>query len=239
MIITDIKRFISAVQKYYPHYGNILNIQHFKFDKNGYFVISTKVKQFQHLRIVQDDIEPNKTYDFNINHIKEIMTYNLGASSIGLYVLPERKNVKCGIPMEHVFSYNGIQTDFNSVFYKTSKFDSVIKSVIQYDEQFDKIIGNFKVMKIQNKAGFKYCNYTATTESIFNFYSLQNAKDINMSIPMTPMVIPIHTGTKNNSDIKILPWNQKNIPDLSNLYDYSKSVPNPPAIQKIIMEACR
>lgn len=234
MIIKDLKDFIPNVEKHYPHYGDIFGLDHFKCDKNGYFVISTKVKQFRHLRIVLDNADPNMVYNFNLGDIKNIMRFKLGNPSIGLYVLPERNNIKCGIPTEHIFSYDDINRDFSSVFYKTSKFDTVVKSVTEYDTNIDKINGSFQIMKIPDKNGFKYCNYKTETESIFNFFHLQDIKDISMGMPMTPMVIPIHTGIKDNSNIKILPWNQNNMPNLSALYDYNKAIPNPPALQKII-----
>lgn len=238
MIITDIKRFIPEVKKYYNHYGDIIDMQHFKLKTNGYFVITTKVKQFKHLRIFRDDVQPNIIYSFNIGDIKNIMQLQFGNPSIGLYVLPKQDDKICGLTPEHIFSYDDIYRDFKSTFYKTSKFDTVIKSFTQYNPDTNETIGNFKVMQIPSRDGFKYCNYTTAKESFFNFYCLQDVKDISMNMPMTPMVIPINTGIKDNSNIKILPWNPINLPNLKTLYKYNKkTILNPPAIQNILMNA--
>ena len=235
MIIRDLKKFIPSIEAHYPHYGNILDMQHFVSDKKGYFAISTNAGKFRHLRIIRDNMLMEKEYDFNLGDIKNIMEFLWGSRSTGIYVLPRKNNVVCGMPTEHVFSYNGIRADFESTFYKTSKFDTVIKSVTEYNIKTNDVIGKFKVMKIPNKNGFIYCNYTTAKESIFNFYSLQRTKDEDMNMPMTPMVVPIHSGTKDNYNVKILPWNPDNIPDLMKLYDYSNGVTKMQSIQNIIL----
>lgn len=234
MIIRDLNKYAPAVEKYYPYYGNILDMQHFESQNNGYFVISTKAGKYQHLRIVRDNISPKIIHPLNLRDIKSIMTFQWGINSIGLYVLPKKADVICGMPTEHIFSYNGIQNDFKSIFYKTSKFDTVVKSVIKENEKLGKVIESFKVMKIPQKTGFIYCNYTTEQEACFNFFSLQVAKDEYMNMSVTPMVVPINSGSKDNFNLKILPWAENNIPNLHNLYDYRKQLENPPIIQNII-----
>jgi hypothetical protein len=236
MIIRDLKKFIPSIEAHYPHYNNILDLQHFTCNQRGYFSITTKIKQFRHLRIVRDNVAPKRVYDFNLGDIKKIMQFSFGPNSTGIYVLPKKSNTVCGLPTEHIFSYDEIYKDFNSVLHYISEHDKIIKSVIEYDAKVEHVTGTIKIMETSGKKAFKYCNYKTENESIFNFYSLLNAKNVNMDMPSVPMVVPIHADNPDNSNIKILPWPQNNIPDLMNLYNYDIPPSNPPTIQKIIRD---
>lgn len=238
MIISNLEKHISSIEKNYPYYGPILSAAKIQFindgQKRGYFTIETHVGKFQHLRIIPENFVPDTKYDFNVVDIKQIMNWIWGYAAIGMYVLPKSQNIICGMPTEHIFSYSGIDRDMCEALAQTSDSDNIIKFVHIVDNAGNKT-GEAKIMKgTQSQI---HCDYKTAKKHNFNFYDLQNMKDFNMQMHKTSMVIPISGNFGNNNDLKILPWNMDNIPDLNKLYNYSKALRNPMPLQEIIQFA--
>ena len=55
-----------------------------------------------------------------------------------------------------------------------------------------------------------------------------------MNMHASAMAIPISGNFGDSNGLKILPWNPINIPDLSELYDYSKVLKKPMSLQEIV-----
>lgn len=235
MIINNLEKHISNIEKNYPYYGPILSALKIQFitkeEKRSYVVIQTQVLNFRHLRIIPEKIIPGKKYDLNISDAKQIMNWLWGYSATGMYVLPKSQNIICGMPTEHIFSYNGIEGDLRAALAQTSDSDNIIKHIHIIDKSGNKK-GEAKIMK--GKQSQIHCNYKTEIKYNFNFYDLQNTKDIGMNLHNTAMIIPISENFGYSSDLKILPWNPMNIPDLSKLYDYSKALKKTMPLQEII-----
>ncbi len=238
MIINDLRNYIPNIEKNYPYYGSVLSVAKIQFidneQKRGYFTIETRVEKFKHLRIIPEKFIPGEKYDFNIVDIKQIMNWIWGYAATGMYVLPKSQNIICGMPTEHIFSYSGIEQDLRTALGQISDFDDIIKFVHVLDNAGNKK-GEAKIMK--GKQSQIHCNYKTAKKHNFNFYDLQNMKDLGMNMSKTAMIIPISKNFCDNNGLKILPWNSINIPDLSKLYDYSKVIKNPTPLQEIIQFA--